>query len=615
LSPQSRAEFEDLLEYLRHSRGFDLSGYKRSTLVRRVTSRMNMLGLEAFDQYLDFLQVDPDEFTQLFDTLLINVTGFFRDPPAWEHLARTVIPLLAEEKEPAEPIRIWSAGCSSGEEAYTLAMILAEYLGPEEMRDRVKIYGTDVDENALDVARHASYGPRAVAGVPEELLNRYFERTGAQDYRFRKDLRRALVFGRHDLVHAAPISHIDLLACRNTLMYFNAETQAKVVARFHFALEDGGILFLGKAEMLLAHAHLFRPADLKTRIFTKVAKDTLRERLSVISDGGSHDALEYPVNYRQVRELACDAIPSAVVVVHSAGTLAMANSAARTLFGLSVGDIGRPFQELELSYRPAQLRSAVEEVSSSGRSTVLKEVQWLEATTGSDCFDIHLYPVADRSDGHAGVVVTFIDVSLSRRLQDQLEYSNRELETAYEELQSTNEELETTNEELQSTIEELETTNEELQSTNGELETMNAELHSTNEELQTINDELRLRTKELDELNDFLESILVSQRGGMAVIDRDLRVTVWNQRSAELWGVRADEAPGQHFLNLDIGLPVDDLRPAIKAVLSGTTDHHVVELDATSRRGRDFLCRTSLAPLLSKDRSVRGVILLMEEVE
>jgi two-component system, chemotaxis family, CheB/CheR fusion protein len=591
LSPQAREEFEGLLEYLKHSRGLDFSGYKRSTLVRRVTSRMNMLGLEAFDQYLDFLQVDPDEFTQLFDTLLVNVTGFFRDPPAWEYLAGTVIPLLVEEKEPAEPIRIWSAGCASGEEAYTLAMILAEYLGPEEMRDRVKIYGTDVDEAALDVARHASYGARAVAGVPEELLNRYFERTGAQEYRFRKDLRGALVFGRHDLVHAAPISHIDLLACRNTLMYFNAETQAEVVARFHFALEDSGILFLGKAEKLLAHAHLFRPADPKTRIFSKVPKDTPPDRLSLISDGGSDDALP---------ELVCDAIPAAVVVVHALGTLAMANSAARTLFGLSVGDIGHPFQDLELSHRPAPLRAAVEEVSTSGRSTVLEQVQWAGGTT-ADCFDIHLSPVSDQSDGYAGVAITFVDVSLSRQLQEEIEHANRDRET--------------TNQELQSAIEALETTNEELQSTNGELETMNAELQSTNEELQTVNDELRLRTKELDELNDFLESILVSQRGGMAVIDRDLRVTVWNHRSTELWGVRAEEAPGQHFLNLDIGLPVDDLQPAIKAVLSGTTDHQVVELDATNRRGRDFLCRTSLAPLLSKDRSVRGVILLMEEVE
>jgi two-component system CheB/CheR fusion protein len=397
-------------------------------------------------------------------------------------------------------------------------------------------------------------------------------------------------------------------------MYFNSETQAKVLARLHFALEEEGILFLGKAEMLLTHGHLFAPLDLKRRIFVKVTKDTLRDRLSVIAEAGSRDVLDYPVNYRRIQERAADALPSAVVIVHASGSLALANAAARTLFGLSVADIGRPFQDLEISYRPAELRSVLEEVQSSGTPVILQQVQWPGAPTEADCFDVHLAPVLDHAGGALGVAITFIDVSLSRRLRDELEHSNRELETAYEELQSTNEELETTNEELQSTIEELETTNEELQSTIEELETMNAELHSTNEELQTINDELRLRTTELDELNDFLESILVSQRGGMAVIDRDLRVIVWNHRSADLWGVRTDEAPGQHFLNLDIGLPVEDLRPAIKAIVAGDSDQEVVELGATNRRGRDFLCRVSLAPLITKYKEVRGVIVLMEDV-
>jgi two-component system CheB/CheR fusion protein len=222
-------------------------------------------------------------------------------------------------------------------------------------------------------------------------------------------------------------------------------------------------------------------------------------------------------------------------------------------------------------------------------------------------------PLADAGGVAVGVAVTFIDVSLPRRLHEALEHSNRDLETAYEELQSTNEELETTNEELQSTIEELETTNEELQSTNEELETMNAELQSTNEELQTINDELRMRTGELDEANDFLESLLISQAGGLVVIDRELRISVWNDRSAELWGLRIEEAPGQHFLNIDIGLPVEELRPLIRAVLAGDSERETVDLEATNRRGREFRCRIVVTPLLNRARQIRGAILLMEE--
>jgi two-component system, chemotaxis family, CheB/CheR fusion protein len=612
LTLQEDHDFERLLDYIKRNRGFDFTGYKRSSLVRRVSTRMKAVQVETFADYLDFLQVDPEEFTALFDTILINVTGFFRDPGAWEVLGADVVPRLLDAKPAPEPIRVWSAGCASGEEAYTLAIVLAEALGVEEMRERVKIYGTDVDEAALTVARHATYNSKDVTALPPGLLERYFERAGSR-YIFRKDLRRTVIFGRHDLVHAAPISHIDLLACRNTIMYLNSETQARVLARLHFALEDHGILFLGKAEMLLSHGHLFTPVDLKRRIFAKVTKDSLRDRLTVINEGGGYEPLEYPVSYRRVREVAADAVPAAMVVVHHSGAVAMVNAAARRLFGLTPADVGRPFQDLELSYRPAELRSALEQVEKEQRPLFLEQVEWPDGPGTVDCLDIHIVPVADAVGNGLGVAVTFIDVSLARRLHEELEHSNRDLETAYEELQSTNEELETTNEELQSTIEELETTNEELQSTNEELETMNAELHSTNEELQTINDELRMRTAELDEINDFLESMLISQRGGLVVIDRDLRVSVWNDRSADLWGIRPDEAPGQHFLNLDIGLPVEELREPIRAVLSGDSEHVTVDLDATNRRGRELRCRVSLTPLVNRDHAVRGVILLMEE--
>jgi two-component system, chemotaxis family, CheB/CheR fusion protein len=605
-------DFERLLDYIRTSRRFDFTGYKRASLVRRVTTRMKAVGIDTFADYLDFLQVDSGEFTGLFDTILINVTGFLRDPPAWDALASEVIPGLLASKQAPEPIRVWSAGCATGEEAYSLAIVLAEVLGIDEMRERVKIYGTDVDDGALDVARRAAYPAKALSSVPEDLVGRYFEQSGGK-YLFRKDLRRTVIFGRHDLVHAAPISHIDLLACRNTIMYLNSETQARVLARLHFALEDHGILFLGRAEMLLSHGHLFAPVDLKRRIFVKVTKDTLRERLSVINDGGAPEPLESPVGYRRVRELANDALPTAVVVVHHTGVVAMANAAARRLFGITPGDIGRPFQDLDLSYRPAELRSAVEQVLKDERSLQLENVEWSEGPGAVNCLDIHVVPINDAAGLTLGVALSFVDVSLSRRLQDDLEHANRDLETAYEELQSTNEELETTNEELHSTIEELETTNEELQSTNEELETMNAELHSTNEELQAINDELRMRTGELDEVNDFLESMLVSQRSGLVIVDRELRISVWNDASAELWGLRRDETPGQHFLNLDIGLPVEDLRQPIRAVLTGESPGDNVVLDATNRRGREFRCRVSIAPLLDREREIQGVILSMEE--
>jgi two-component system CheB/CheR fusion protein len=192
-----------------------------------------------FAEYLDYLEVHPDEFGQLFNTVLINVTSFFRDGSAWEYIASSVVPRLIDGASRGAPVRVWSAGCATGEEAYTLAMVFAEALGVEAFAERVKIYATDVDEEALAKARAASYDEHEVAEVPPPLLEKYFDVVSNQ-YVFQKELRRQIIFGRHDLIQDAPISRVDLLVCRNTLMYFNAETQAKILQRFQFALNDDG---------------------------------------------------------------------------------------------------------------------------------------------------------------------------------------------------------------------------------------------------------------------------------------------------------------------------------------------------------------------------------------
>jgi len=289
---ERNAQFEALLDYLKRSRGFDFTGYKRSSLMRRVLKRMQMVAIGDYGDYLDYLEVHPEEFAHLFNTILINVTAFFRDEAAWDYLTQDIIPQVLADKTDGDPVRVWSAGCASGEEAYTVAMLLAEALGPAAFRQRVKIYATDVDEEALAQARQAGYTDKNLQPVPAELREKYFELAGNR-YVFRADLRRSIIFGRHDLVHDAPISRLDLLVCRNVLMYFNAETQAHILARLHFALNDIGYLFLGKAEMLLTHANLFNPADLKHRIFTKTSKVNLRDRLIVLAQAGDAEAVNH----------------------------------------------------------------------------------------------------------------------------------------------------------------------------------------------------------------------------------------------------------------------------------------------------------------------------------
>ncbi len=606
-------EFEFLLNYLKRNRGFDFTGYKRSTLMRRVNRRMQEIGVENFSQYIDRLEVDPEEFIQLFNTILINVTSFFRDPSTWEYIGSEIVPRIATSKEPTEPIRVWTAGCASGQEAYTLAIVMAEALGVEQFKTQVKIYATDVDDEALNQARHATYTDKEVSSLPPELLERYFER-GDSLYTFRNDLRRSVIFGRHDLVQDAPISRIDLLTCRNSLMYFNAEAQAKIIARFHFALNERGFLFLGKAEMLSTHSNTFTPVDLKRRVFTKVSSILLRDRSLLMGKNSTEDEVNYLTNHVRIRDAAFDANPVAQLVIDINGFLTLANERIRQLFGIVPKDLGRPVQDLEISYRPIELRSCIEQVYADRRIIIHRQVEW--ATKGDIVyFDIQVVPLSDINSKLLGVSITFNDVSNSKRLQDELANSNQELERAYEELQSTNEELETTNEELQSSNEELETTNEELQASNEELETMNEELQSSNEELQTINDELRQRSEELNYLNTFLDSIFTSLRGSVVVVNRDMQIQVWNDKSEDLWGLRAAEVQGKYFLSLDIGLPVEQLRQPIRNCLAGEPKHLEIILNANNRRGKAIQCRVTCTPLLGSAKEIRGAIMVMENLE
>jgi len=605
-------EFEDLLNYIKRNRGFDFTGYKRSTLMRRVEKRMQTVGIESISEYIDYLEVDPQEFVHLFNTILINVTSFFRDCSTWDYIATKIIPQITEYKELNAPIRVWSAGCASGQEAYTLAIVFAEALGLEALRSRVKIYATDVDEEALHQGRQGIYDAKEVAGVPPELLEKYFDRFDGQ-YTFRKDLRRSVIFGRHNLVQDAPISRIDLLVCRNSLMYFNAEAQAKIITRFAFALNEGGFLFLGKAEMLINHSNTFKSVDLKRRIFINIGKVSRRDRSLLMLQNSNSEEVNYLVSDVNLRHAAFDVNPVAQVVVDLNGLIILANERARSLFGLNHKEIC-PLQDLQLSHRGVELRAWIEQAYTERRPTTIRDVEWTTfSSSDRQYFDVLVTPLLDMSNILLGVSITFIDITPSKRLQEELEHSNKEVEMAYEELQSTNEELETTSEELQSSNEELETTNEELQSTNEELETMNEELQSTNEELQTLNEEIRLRSDKLNETNTYLASILTSLRGGVVVVDRDLQVQIWNYKAEDLWGLRTEEVKGQHFLNLDIGLPVEQLLQAIRTCLLGQAAYTEVTVEATNRRGRGINCKVTCTPMVNTAQEIRGVIMLMEE--
>jgi two-component system, chemotaxis family, CheB/CheR fusion protein len=364
--------------------------------------------------------------------------------------------------------------------------------------------------------------------------------------------------------------------------------------------------------MLFSNPGIFVPVDLPRRIFRVTAKASNRERMAPIASTGQDNMPNGAQSLVRLRQVAFDADSSAQLLVDAGGVLISATAGARHDFSIRPSEIGKLLQELEVSYRPADLRSAIDRVVADRREVILKDVHHFVSGQARD-YEVTLSPLVDEPQALIGIRITFADRTAIRRLESDLHTSHQELETAYEELQSTNEELETTNEELQSTVEELETTNEELQSTNEELETMNEELQTTNEELQSLNDELRTRSVDADTLTTYLQSVFSSLRSAVVVIDSDYRVRVWNRGAEDLWGVRSEEAVGASFLRLDIGLPVAELVEPLRAAITGQPGDLVKTIRSTTRRGKTIDCQVSITPLKTSDGTSCGVILFMDD--
>jgi two-component system CheB/CheR fusion protein len=483
-------------------------------------------------------------------------------------------------------------------------------MGVEACQEKVKVYATDIDEEDLEQARQGVYDVTELESLPAALRVKYFRPINKSNQMvFRADLRRVLIFGRHNLMDDAPISRLDLLMCRNTLIYFNREAQEHIMSRFHFAIKDQGYLFLGRSETILTHQNLFKPVKMDHRFFQPISIIERRKRLDRLNSASKDITTEAGDEDARLRlhQVAFDSHPDAQVVIDAHGNLLMINKAARTNLKLDRRDLSRPFRDLELSYRPLELRSLIQQ-SRENKHPIL--VQAVERTRPQEnvqeYLDVTIIPLWGQAGECLGTTITFRDVTQRQELKTELEQARHELETTHEELQSANEELETSNEELQSTI-------EELQSTNEEIETMNEELQSTNLELQTINDQLHHRTDELNRLNAFLESILASVDVGVVVINQEFRISLWNRRAEELWGLRAAEVKGRSLLELDIGLPVQELKKPVQQFLAGDTDDEKIIIEAINQHGQSICCAISRTVRRGVDNKPEGVVLLMEE--
>src|SRR5438067_1932509 len=469
---------EAILEKIRDFRNFDFRNYKRGTLLRRIQRRMQDRHKRTTKDYAALLERDPNEVDHLISSMLIKVTSFFRDPDLWEELSSRIIPQMLAEKAAGEEIRVWSAGCATGEEAFTAAMVIAEAMGPSFGNQEIRVFGTDVDEKAIAYARKGQYTREQVQSLPKRLLSEWFIPEG-DAYSVRKELRRSVVFGINNLVSDAPISRLDLLICRNVFIYLDATLQKRVLTRFHYALRRHGILMLGKSELIPFAARLYEPVDLARRVYRKngageaaVAHDRLMRLLqqeSVSNDpeekteGGSTDQF-----HREVLQL----LRAPVIATSADGVVMLWNRAAAHLWNRPEREtVGKKLTALNLPGLSGELLIEKTAAVREGRAEhASSEGVVAHAGDGSGvhvCVDVSR--MRDTAGEVSGLLYLVHDVSAVHVMENELRKATEERRSAFEELQTINEEMQSSNEELETTNEELQSANEELQTTNEEL--------------------------------------------------------------------------------------------------------------------------------------------------
>lgn len=568
----SRKQLARICQQLKLATGHDFRQYKEPTLLRRVRRRMQVLRLDSLEAYAEALRDDKVEARQLFRELLISVTAFFRDPGAFEALEASVDKMLAT-KPLDEAVRVWVAGCATGEEAYSLAMLLHEKAAGHEQPRRIQVFATDIDEAALAVARQGCYPESIAAYVPDPYLKRYFKQVGSE-YQLAEEIRELCIFSTQSLIKDPPFSRLDLLSCRNVLIYLKSELQNRLIPIFHYALRPGGILLLGPSESVTGHEQLFEFVDKKWRLLRRRAESsgaqprfplmhldaTMPSRRPKAGAGAQRERNSVVAAAQQI---LLDELGPAYTVVGPNRELIYSGGRIRNFLEMQPGApslelINLAPQGLRLDLRALWHRMTTEQ-EEVVRDCVVPEddAHKLVRLTGR--------PLGEDDAGEAHYLVAFQDLGL-QMLPDsitvetgddvQLLALEAELRSTREYLQTTTEELESSNEELKSANEELMSMNEELQSSNEELETSKEELQSVNEELETVNGELTHKVEQLGEVNTDLANLLSSTDIATLFLDRDARVRRFTPVARKLF----------HLIEADVGRSIADISARIADV-------------------------------------------------
>jgi len=613
-----------ILAYLRARLGQDFTGYKRATLLRRIARRMQVTQTARMEDYLAHLREHADEVDALFNDLLISVTSFFRDPPAFAALAAEVIPLLFDSPTPEQAIRVWVPACATGEEAYSLAILLLEEAARREARPDIQIFATDLDDQALGVAREGRYLASIASDVSEERLRRFFVREGEQ-YRIRREVRDLIVFATHSILKDPPFSHINLISCRNLLIYLDKDLQQQVCSVLHYALLPDGFLFLGTSESADSPAGLFTSIDREARLFQ--ALDRPRDKMlplprlfTAVRGPDIPNAVRMPrvspsVNSSMHRQVLEDIAPPSMLVDENHAIVNLSETCGKFVLHPSgpmttdAAEIVRPELRLEL-------RAALHRAFEQGEATVSLPIP-VRFNGSPKGVVLHVRPIR-HDDGLRAAMIIFLegghveppsaDVTLSSEQSAVVAQLREELHATRTVLRTTREQYEAATEELRAANEELQSINEEYRSTAEELETSKEELQSINEELQTLNNELKLKLELVSRAHNDLQNLMSATDVSTMFLDSNLRIERFTPRMAELFNIVAGDE-GRPVTDFTHRLEYQDLVADAQRVLA---DLIPIERTVRTTKGRWFMIR--LRPYRTLDDKIEGVVATFVDV-
>jgi two-component system, chemotaxis family, CheB/CheR fusion protein len=621
-----------ILAHVRIRTGHDFTNYKRATVVRRIARRMQVTRTDDPAEYYNYLKDNTDEASALLTDLLISVTTFFRDSEAFEALKTEVIPQLFPNKQQGEPIRVWVAGCATGEEAYSISMLLLEEASRHEIRPAIQIFGSDLDARALAIAREGRFPAAIEADVSEERLKRFFLREG-DEYRVRQEVRDTVLFASHSVLKDPPFSRVDLVSCRNLLIYLDRELQQQVCGTFHYALNAEGFLLLGSSETADNPPGLFRNVDRKARIYQSTVQNGDKPRLlprllgniGLARDQGVHlrgivppsSILSEAALHRKAIERVA---PPSILVDSTHRVIHLSETAGRYLQP-SGGPLSGDIVDLVRPELRFELRSALHRVFEKPEPSLSLPIL-VRFNGARHRVLLQVKPAFEENDDVRHAVVLFIEGEAAETTQledsqdldrlvttnDVVRRLNEELQLTQARLRTTREESEVTNEELRAANEELQSINEEYRSTSEELETSKEELQSINEELQTVNSELKLKLEAVSRAHSDLQNLMAATDFGTLFLDSSLRIKRFTQQVTELFSVTPSDE-GRPITDFAHQLEYDDLVKDAQTVLS-----HLAPLkhEARSRSGRWYDIR--LRPYRTVDDKIDGVVITFVDI-